>query len=111
LLDFQESLLASEPRMKSCAAMDRNGYIPVNNKYCSQPQRPGDIVWNTANSRNRRIYDDGAARAASSNKRAYLVQSYWRDMGGGNTVRMREVDVPIWVDGKLWGAFRSTYVL
>ena len=35
--------------------------MPVHNRIYSQPQRPGDVVWwNTANSRNRRIFNDDA---------------------------------------------------
>jgi methyl-accepting chemotaxis protein len=108
---FQEAFLAKDKRMVFCATVDRNGYLPVHNKIYSHPQRPGDVTWNTANSRNRRIFNDPAGLAAASNQRAYLVQSYARDMGGGNTVMMREIDVPIRVRGRHWGGFRSAYKL
>ena len=83
-----------DPRMVFCAAVDRNGYLPVHNKIYSQPQRPGDVAWNTANCRNRRIFNDPRPRRAQ-NKRTYLIQSYPRDMGNGQTIMMREIDVPI----------------
>jgi methyl-accepting chemotaxis protein len=108
---FQEAFLAKDSRMAFCAAVDRNGYLPVHNKIYSHPQRPGDVAWNTANSRNRRIFNDPAGLAAGHNQRAYLVQSYARDMGGGNTVMMREIDVPIRVQGRHWGGFRTAYKL
>ena len=57
---FQEAFLAKDPRMVFCAMIDRNGYLPVHNKIYSHPQRPGDVAWNTANSRNRRIFNDAA---------------------------------------------------
>jgi len=57
---FQDAFLARDPRMVFCAMIDRNGYLPVHNKIYSHPQRPGDTVWNTANSRNRRIFNDAA---------------------------------------------------
>ena len=38
--------------------------MPVHNRIYSQPQRPGDVVWNTANSGNRRIFNDDAGLAA-----------------------------------------------
>ena len=59
---------AKDPRMAFCAMVDRNGYLPVHNKIYSHPQRPGDVAWNTANSRNRRIFNDppGLAAAATS---------------------------------------------
>jgi methyl-accepting chemotaxis protein len=108
---FQEAFLARDPRMVFCAMIDRNGYLPVHNKIYSHPQRPGDVVWNTANSRNRRIFNDAAGLAAGRNLRSYLIQSYARDMGNGKTIMMREIDVPIRVNGRHWGGFRTAYKL
>jgi methyl-accepting chemotaxis protein len=108
---FQEAFLAKDPRMVFCAMIDRNGYLPVHNKVYSHPQRPGDVVWNTANSRNRRIFNDPAGLAAGRNLRSYLIQSYARDMGNGKTIMMREIDVPIRVNGRHWGGFRTAYKL
>jgi methyl-accepting chemotaxis protein len=111
LPSFQEAFLVKDPRMVFCAMIDRNGYLPVHNKIYSHPQRAGDVTWNTANSRNRRIFNDTAGLAAGRNQRTYLIQSYARDMGNGKTVMMREIDVPIRVNGKHWGGFRTAYKL
>jgi methyl-accepting chemotaxis protein len=81
LPEIQEAVLASDSRMIFCAAVDRNGYLPVHNRKYSLPQRPGETAWNTANSRNRRIFDDRAGLAAARNVRPYLIQVYPRDMG------------------------------
>jgi methyl-accepting chemotaxis protein len=108
---IQEPLLASDQRMVFCAAVDRNGYLPVHNRKCSLPQRPGDTAWNIANSRNRRIFDDRAGLAAARNVRPYIIQVYARDMGTGVTVMTREIDAPIRVFGKHWGGFRTSYKL
>src|SRR6202158_3473876 len=108
---FQEAFLARDPRMVFCVMIDRNGYLPVHNKIYSHPQRPGDVAWNTANSRNRRIFNDTAGLAAGRNLRSYLIQSYARDMGNGKTIMMREIDVPVRVKGRHWGGFRTAYKL
>jgi methyl-accepting chemotaxis protein len=108
---FQEAFVAQDKRVAFCAAVDRNGYLPVHNKIYSHPQRPGDVAWNTANSRNRRIFNDTAGLAAGQNQRSYLIQSYARDMGNGITVMMREIDVPIRIRGRHWGGFRTAYRL
>ena len=108
---FQETFLAKDPRTVFCVAIDRNGYLPVHNKIYSHPQRAGDVAWNTAHSRNRRIFNDTAGLAAGRNQRTYLIQSYARDMGNGVTVMMREIDVPIRVQGQHWGGFRTAYKL
>ena len=108
---FQEAFLAKDSRLAFSACIDRNGYLPVHNKIYSHPQRAGDVVFNTANSRNRRIFNDAAGLAAGRNTRAYLVQTYARDMGNGKTIMMREIDVPIRVAGRHWGGFRTAYKL
>lgn len=109
LPEIQEAMLARDARAAFCATIDRNGYLPVHNKIYSQPQRAGDVAWNTANSRNRRIFNDAAGLAAGRNTRSYLIQSYARDMGNGKTIMMREIDVPIRVRGRHWGGFRTAY--
>jgi methyl-accepting chemotaxis protein len=108
---FQEAFREKDQRMAFCAMVDRNGYLPVHNKIYSHPQRPGDVAWNTANARNRRIFNDTAGLAAGRNQRSYLIQSYARDMGNGITIMMREIDVPIRVQGRHWGGFRTAYKL
>jgi methyl-accepting chemotaxis protein len=105
---IQEPLLASDPTMVFCAAVDRNAYLPVHNKIYSQPQRRGETAWNIANCRNKRIFDDRAGLAAARNVRPVLVQAYARDMGG-KTVMVKEVDAPIRIFGRHWGGFRTAY--
>ncbi|OYU48446.1 MAG: chemotaxis protein [Rhizobiales bacterium PAR1] len=105
---IQERYLKLDPAMTLCVAADRNGYIPVHNAVYSKPQRPDDPVWNTANARNKRIFDDRAGYAAARNTRAFLVQSYARDMGS-RMVRTREVDAPITIKGRHWGCIRTAY--
>jgi methyl-accepting chemotaxis protein len=109
LQPLQEQLLATDQKMTFCAAVDRNGYLPVHNLVFSKPQKPDDPVWNAANARNRRIFDDRAGLAAARNTRPFLVQAYRRDMGGGVTVLMKEIDAPITVRGRHWGGFRTAY--
>ncbi len=109
LPEIQERLLAADPRMVFCAAIDRNGYLPVHNLKYSHPQKPGDVAWNTANSRNRRIFDDRAGLCAARSARPYVIQSYPRDMGNGVTIMMKEIDAPIRVQGRHWGGFRTAY--
>lgn len=111
LTDLNEAFGAGDPRLVFSAIVDRNGYLSVHKKIFSQPQRPGDVNWNTANSRNRRIFDDRAGLAAARSIRTYLIQSYPRDMGNGVTVMMREIDVPIRIRGAHWGALRTAYKL
>jgi methyl-accepting chemotaxis protein len=109
--DINEKFGDNDERLAFSALVDRNGYLPVHKKKFSHPQRPGDVAWNTANSRNRRIFDDRAGLSAARNTRTYLIQSYPRDMGNGVTIMMREIDVPLRVNGTHWGALRTAYKL
>ncbi|WP_181702160.1 methyl-accepting chemotaxis protein [Chthonobacter albigriseus] len=111
LAPMQEALLATDSRMAFCAAVDRNGYLPVHNAVFSKPQRPGETAWNTANCRNRRIFDDRTGLLAARNTRPFLIQAYRRDMGNGQIILMKEVDAPITVAGRHWGGFRMAYKL
>lgn len=111
LPEIQEDILERSKGMAFCAAVDRNGYLPVHNLIYSQPQRPDDPAWNTANCRNKRIFDDRAGLSAGRNTRPFLIQSYPRDMGNGQVVWMKEIDAPIMVQGRQWGGFRTAYKL
>ena len=95
----------SDSRIVFCIACDRNGYIATHHPDVSQKQRAGDTTWNTANSRNRRIFDDRAGILAARNPNPILVQTYQRDLGHGKTV-LKEFDSPIMVHGQQWGAVR-----
>ena len=101
-----EPPLDHDPRIVFCCVCDRNGYIATHNRKYSEPQKPGDKAWNTAHSRNRRIFDDRAGLVAARNTIPGFVQTYPRDMGGGNMVVLKEFDAPIAVGGKHWGTVR-----
>jgi methyl-accepting chemotaxis protein len=105
----QEPVLSSGEKVAYCIVVDRNGYVAIHNRIYCQPQRPGDVVWNTANSRFRRIFNDRTGLASARNRRPFLVQTYRRDMGGGNFVLLKEVAAPILIQGRHWGALRIGY--
>ena len=110
LPEIQDAILREDPQMTFAAAVDINGYLPVHNAKYSQPQRKGERLWNMANSRNRRIFDDRAGLLAARNTAPELIQVYARDLGT-SVVITREVDVPIRVAGRHWGGFRTAYKL
>jgi methyl-accepting chemotaxis protein len=104
----QERLLGLDPCVVFCAAVDRNGYLPTHNRKFSHPQGP-DPVWNAAHCRNRRMFNDRTGLAAGRNTRPHLLQTYRRDMGGGNFVLMKDASAPITVRGRHWGGLRLAY--
>lgn len=111
LPEIQEPIQASNEKIVFAACVDTNGYLPVHNLAFSNPQKPGDVAWNTANCRNRMIFNDRVGLASGRNEKPFLVQAYRRDMGGGNFVMMKDVSAPIFVQGRHWGGLRSGYKL
>lgn len=105
----QEKLLRLSDKVVFGIAVDRNGYIPCHNQKYNQPQRTGDPLWNAANSRGRRIFNDRTGLASARNQRPFLLQTYRRDMGGGNFVVMKEAAAPITVDARHWGGLRLAF--
>ncbi len=105
---FQEAALAIDPRIVFCAAVDRNGYLPTHNRKFSQPQGR-DPVWNMANCRNRRIFNDRVGLKAGRSTAPFLLQIYRRDMGGGEFCMMKDLSAPIRVGGRHWGGLRLAY--
>ncbi|WP_122073569.1 methyl-accepting chemotaxis protein [Pseudophaeobacter sp. EL27] len=103
-----EAALDFDPRVVFCAAIDINGYLPTHNKKFSHPQG-ADPDWNTANCRNRRIFDDRVGLKAGRNSEAFLMQVYRRDMGGGNFVMMKDLSVPVFVGARHWGGIRMGF--
>lgn len=101
-----EPVVENDNRMVFCLVTDRNGYLPVHNRKYSEPQRPGDVAWNIAHCRNKRIFDDSTGILAARNDKPCLVQLYARDMGGPEPVMLREIDTPIIFDGQHWGNLR-----
>jgi len=104
----QEELLAFDRKVVFCAAVDRNGFLPTHNAKFSQPQG-SDPVWNAAHARNRRIFNDRTGLAAGRNERRFLLQTYRRDMGGGQRVLVKDLSAPITVQGRHWGGLRLAY--
>lgn len=110
LPEIQEPMLDLDPTVIFCAAIDRNGYIPTHNHKFSAPQRAGDPVFNAANSRNRRKFEDRVGLSAGRSQRNFLLQAYRRDMGNGDFRMMKDVSAPIMVGGRHWGGLRLAYL-
>lgn len=110
LPDVIEPALDFDPKVVFCAAVDRNGYLPTHNQKFSQPLS-NDPVWNTANCRNRRIFNDRVGLKAGRNNEPFLLQVYRRDMGGGKFILMKDASAPIMIDGNHWGGLRLAYAI
>lgn len=106
---LQEPILNLSDKVVFCAAVDRRGYLPTHNLKFSARPRPDDPAFNSANCRNRRIFDDRVGLAAGQNTQPFLLQAYRRDMGTGQFVMMKDVSAPIMIQGRHWGGLRLAY--
>jgi methyl-accepting chemotaxis protein len=105
---IQDPIQKIDPRIVFCVAWARGGYLPTHNPNYRRPQGP-DPVWNNANCRNKRLFNDRAVKKVAANTKPFLLQTYRRDMGGGNFVLMKDLSSPIRVRGRHWGAFRMGF--
>ncbi len=105
---IQEPALALDPKVVFCAAVDVNGYLPSHNKRFSH-QQTNDPIWNAGHCRNRRIFNDRVGLKAGRSTEPFLLQVYRRDMGGGAFKMMKDLSVPINVQGRHWGGLRLAY--
>jgi len=105
---IQDPIQKSDPRIVFCVAWAKSGYLPTHNPNYRLPQG-ADPVWNNANCRNRRLFNDRAVKKVAANTKPFLLQTYRRDMGGGNFVLMKDLSSPIFIRGRHWGAFRMGF--
>jgi methyl-accepting chemotaxis protein len=105
---IQDPIQRMDPRIVFCVAWAKGGYLPTHNPNYRLPQG-SDPVWNSAHCRNRRLFNDRAVRKVAASRKPFLVQTYRRDMGGGNFVLMKDLSAPIHVRGRHWGAFRMGF--
>ena len=105
LSPIQDPIQKSDPRIVFSVAWAKGGYLPTHNPNYRLPQGP-DPIWNNANCRNRRLFNDRAVKNVAANTKPFLLQTYRRDMGGGKFVLMKDLSSPIFVKGRHWGAFR-----
>jgi len=102
---IQDPLQSSDPRIVFCVAWAKGGYLPTHNPNYCQPQG-NDPVWNAAYCRNRRVFNDRAVKKVAQSTKRFLLQTYRRNMGGGNFMLIKDLSAPIFVRGRHWGAFR-----
>jgi methyl-accepting chemotaxis protein len=105
---IQDPLQKTDSRIVFCVAWAKGGYLPTHNPNYRLPQG-ADPVWNNAHCRNRRLFKDRAVKKVAANTKPFLLQTYRRDMGGGNFVLMKDLSSPIYVRRRHWGAFRMGF--
>ncbi len=108
LTPILDGALAFSEQVIFCVPVDENGYLPTHNSKFARPQGL-DPVWNFANARNRRMFNDRVGLAAARSTAHFLVQTYRRNMGGGAKALMMDVSAPLFIGGRHWGGLRLAY--
>jgi methyl-accepting chemotaxis protein len=103
-----DKVQGADSRHMACVMSDIHGYLPTHCSDRSHPQGP-DPVWNQEHCRNRRNFiDDATQRAIDSDKEAMLF-TYRVDLGEGRYLPVKNVFVPIRINGRRWGNFELAY--
>jgi methyl-accepting chemotaxis protein len=100
-----DKYLYTDQRILFVVIVDQNGYLPTHNSKFSQPLT-GNREFDSANNRAKRLFNDRTGLAAARNMDPFLVQSYNRDTGE----TLFDLSVPIFIQGKHWGAVRIGYL-
>jgi methyl-accepting chemotaxis protein len=104
-VEIQESVYNRQPNViVYTVTVDKNGYLPTHNKRYSMPLT-GNLASDLVNNRTKRIFNDKTGLAAAQSTAPFLIQNYQRDTGE----TMADLSVPLFVQGKHWGAIRIGY--
>jgi methyl-accepting chemotaxis protein len=96
-----------EPRIIGSAITNVDGFLPTH--LSERCQTPGpDPVWNDANCRNGRIFMDEQTRAAIASEQPAMLLTYSMVLGD-KRVPVKNVFVPLFVNGRRWGNFELAY--
>ncbi|MDB5721028.1 MAG: chemotaxis protein [Alphaproteobacteria bacterium] len=103
-----DRLIREKPRLIACAITDINGYLPTHLSERSQPQGP-DPKWNAEYCRNRRNFIDDVTRRAIASEKEAMLATYSMNLGQGRYLPVKNVFVPLFINGRRWGNFELAY--
>ncbi|MCT2558173.1 methyl-accepting chemotaxis protein [Tsuneonella sp. YG55] len=107
---INDRLLAEGGPVKMCSQADMRGFLPTHVTDRSR-QPTGDLAHDTKYCRNGRILFDAIDRKAKASGDPYMMAVY-RQEGDGTTYEVvRNVYVPLVINGRRWGDFELAYVL
>ncbi|MGI8705647.1 MAG: methyl-accepting chemotaxis protein [Sphingomicrobium sp.] len=98
---------AGDNRIIGSAITDVNGYLPTHLSVRSHEPGP-DPVWNDEHCRNKRIFMDDTTRNAINSNKPAMLATYRMELGD-KYIPVKNVFVPLWVNGRRWGNFELAY--
>jgi methyl-accepting chemotaxis protein len=105
-----DRVVAEGAPVKMCSQADMQGFLPTH--ITDRSRAPtGDLAHDTKYCRNGRILLDAIDRKAKASTAPYMMAVY-RQEGDGRTYEIvRNVYVPLVINGRRWGDFELAYVL
>jgi methyl-accepting chemotaxis protein len=97
-----------DPRTFGSVISDMTGYLPTHCSERSQPQS-ADPAWNNQYCRNRRSFLDDATRKAIASDNDAMLVTYRVNLSEGKYVPVKNVFVPLRINGRRWGNFELAY--
>jgi methyl-accepting chemotaxis protein len=106
-----ESVKARKPSaILSVVPTSRKGYLPIHLKEFSRAPT-GDLAHDTKYCRNGRVLFGGIDDIAKSSEQDYMMAVYRHEGDGTNYNIVRNVYVPLRINGQRWGDFEIAYVI
>ncbi|TMM49878.1 methyl-accepting chemotaxis protein [Qipengyuania marisflavi] len=103
-----DSAAHDDNRVMAAACTDMNGYLPTHLSQCSQAPT-GDVMHDTRFCRNGRIILDTIDQKAKHSGAEYMMAVYRQENDGKSYRVVRNVYVPIFINGRRWGDFELAY--
>ena len=108
--EILDQVATSSPHILAAACTDRNGFLPTH--LTTRSRAPtGDVDHDTEYCRNGRIILYAADRKAKASIAPYMLAVYRQEGDGRDYLVVRNVYVPLIIDGKRWGDLELAYIL
>lgn len=106
-----EGVKAARPdAILSCVPTSREGFLPIHLKEFSRTPT-GDVAHDTKYCRNGRILNSGIDEIAKASDQDYMMAVYRHEGDGKTHQTVRNVYVPLWINGRRWGDAEIAYII
>jgi methyl-accepting chemotaxis protein len=103
-----DDIVAEGGVIRMCSSNDMNGFLPTHTT--ERSRKPiGEIEHDTKYCRNGRIILDGQDIAAKKSTDSYMMAVYRQEGNGKKYEVVRNVYVPLFINGRRWGDFELAY--
>lgn len=103
-----DEVAGSDPRIMAAACTDQQGYLPTHlTKHSKAPT--GDVAHDTQFCRNGRILFDPIDQRAKKSQAPFMMAVYRQENDGKSYRVVRNVYVPVYINGRRWGDFEVAY--